>query len=107
MRTKGHVYRLMCSFQKFYSVVFECRDGEVIRCSRWVLELSDFFAEKIKAFDNFKNELKFDYTTYSVTTIKLFLDLIHGIYVPKFPFSDLSQVIQFLSFLSFEGKSGT
>ena len=88
-------------------MIFECRDGEVIRCSRWVLELSDFFSEKIKAFDNFKNELKFDYTAYTVPTIKLFLDLIHGLYVPKFPFSELSEVMQFLSFLSFEGKSGS
>ena len=89
------------------SVLFECRNGETIRCSRWVLELSDYFSEKIRAFDVFQNELKFDYTMYSLESVKLFLDVIHGIKVPKFSEGELSQVMEFLSFLSFEGKSGT
>ena len=85
------------------SVVFKCRDGKVQRCSRWALELSDYFSEKIKGFDNCDNEHKFDYTQYNHETIKLYLDLIHGINVSNVP---IDRLVELLGFLSFEGKTG-
>ena len=84
-------------------MIFVCRDGKVQRCSLWVLQLSDYFSNKIKGFDNCDNEHKFDYTQYNRETIKLFLDLIHGIKVSDVP---INRLVELLGFLSYEGKAG-
>ena len=87
-----------------HRTVFECRDGKIQRCSRWVMELSDFFSVKVKGFDRFGNELKFDYTQYNQETIKLFLDLLHGISAQDV---SLEKLVELYAFLAYEGKNGT
>ena len=68
-----------------------------------MLELSDYFSQKIKGFDKCNNEHKFDYTQYNHETIKLFLDLIHSINVLNVP---IGRLVELQGFLSFEGKTG-
>ena len=79
------------------------------------MEFSDFFSEKIKACENFNNETKFDYTMYNHSTIKLFLDIVHGYH--NFTDDDLygwhkldhietENYLELMGFLAFEGKKG-
>ena len=79
------------------------------------MEFSEFFSEKINGFDRFGNELKFDYTQYNHETIKLFLDLLHGISI-RFGESRhtawylervIPRLVELLGFLAYEGKNGT
>ena len=54
------------------SCIFLCADGQQ-RASKWILQYSKFFKEKIEGFEAHGNELKFDYTSYAKETIKTFL----------------------------------
>ena len=55
-----------------------CSDGKQ-RASKWILQLSKFFADKIAASERLGNELVFDYSEYPWATVKAYIDLLHGI----------------------------
>ena len=58
------------------SCIFECADGQRIRASKLALSFySKFFKEKIEGCERLGNELKFNYSSYSVETIKTFIGL--------------------------------
>ena len=84
-------------------VTFCCDDGNQ-KCSSWILEFSEFFSKKIVGFKSLNNELIFDYKLFSKETVKLFLDLIHGLAIVNLKRSD---VLQLIKFLTFEGKLGS
>ena len=61
------------------SCVFLCADGEQ-RASKWILQYSKFFKEKIEGCEAHDNPLKFDYTSFSKASIKTFLGTVsHGL----------------------------
>ena len=84
-------------------VTFCCKNGDQ-KCSRWVLEFSEFFNEKVLGCQRLNNELKFDYKNFAKETVNVFLDLIHGIAVVNLK---RWQLLDLLKFLTFEGKTGS
>ena len=84
-------------------VTFCCENGQQ-KCSRWVLEFSDFFNKKAQGCERLNNELKFDYKMFAQETIKVFLDLVHGIAIANLKRWD---VLSLIKFLTFEGKTGS
>ena len=84
-------------FLIFQRVLLECRDGKIQRCSRWIIKFSSYFSEKINENDDKKTEIKFDCTKYSHETIKLFLDIVHGINDRNIPIVLFMDLLVFLS----------
>lgn len=64
---------------------------------------SKFFHDKLEATDRFKNETDFNYEDYARVTLKNYLDLIHGI---EATIEELTQMLEVLRFLRFEGRAG-
>ena len=60
------------------SCTFLCSNGRQ-RASKWILQLSKHFANKISGSERLGSELTFDYSDYPCATVKAYLDLIHGI----------------------------
>ena len=85
------------------SVIFECRDGKIQRCSRWIIKFSSYFSEKINESDSKEKGTKFDCSMYSHETIKLFLDIVHGINERNIP---IVLYMDILVFLAADGKLG-
>ena len=85
------------------SVIFECRDGKIQRCSRWIIKFSSYFSEKVNENDRKEKEIKFDCSMYSHETIKLFLDIVHGINERNIP---IVLYMDILVFLAADGKLG-
>ena len=84
-------------------VTFCCENGDQ-KCSRWILEFSEFFNEKAEGCKSLNNDLTFDYKDFSKETVRLFLDLIHGLAVVNLKRWD---VLELIKFLTFEGKTGS
>ena len=78
-----------------------CSDGKQ-RASKWILQHSKFFAEKIQACKRLGNDLEFDYTNFTTKTIRAFLDLLHGIQLADV---EMATILSLLRFLRFEGKA--
>ena len=78
-----------------------CSDGK--QCaSKWILQHSKFFSEKIQACERHGNKLEFDYTGFTTKTIRAYLDLLHGIQLTDI---EMTTILSLLRFLRFEGKA--
>jgi len=84
-------------------VTFKCADGEQ-KCEKVYLTESDFFCEKVDAFDKLKNDYEFDYTNFSKQAIKVFIDLLHHIDI-EIERLELNVILEILFFLHCEGKT--
>ena len=74
-------------------VKFICCDG-VRYCSLMVLNLiSDFYAKQLAARQRFKNKLEFTYD-FSVDTITLFLDALHGVRLVSIRLVDILSLLK-------------
>ena len=83
-------------------VIFRCTDGEQ-RCSRAVLNYnSRFFYEQLNGRENMGNPPVFTYD-FSKGTIRAFLDAMHGL---KIDLTDIAELMELMTFLSYEGKKG-
>ena len=106
-------------------MTFKCADGEQ-KCEKVYLAQSEFFSDKIEGFERLNNDLEFgrglkaqnfhfslveetkskDYTNFSKTSVKTFIDLLHHIDV-EIETLHLSLVLEILFFLHCEGKTQT
>ena len=78
-----------------------CKDGQQL-CSRRMLGLSDFLWKKAEKMGEFGNALKFDYTKFSWSSVKLFLDCLHLIEPGPI---DVATILECIDFAQFEGKT--
>ena len=78
-----------------------CSDGKQ-RASKWILQLSKFFSEKIQGCERRGNKLEFDYENFTTKTIRAYLDLLHGIQLADI---EMTTLLSLLRFLRFQGKA--
>ena len=78
-----------------------CSDGKQF-ASKWILQLSKFFSEKIQACERLGNKLEFDYINFNTKTIRAYLDLLHGI---KLANIEMATLLSLIRFLRYEGKA--
>ena len=75
-------------------MTFNCRDGS-IKCSKRALVVSDHFFDQIDWSDE---HIEFDFDNCSRESIKIYLDFIHMLQVPRPELPLLLEVLKFLHF---------
>ena len=95
---------MFCVFELVsFSCSFVCRGGKVQKCSRWILEFTLFFSDKLKAFDRLENPTVFKYEDYDFIVIKIYIDHLHGLETENVSNYHLCELLRFIQY---EGKIG-